>query len=136
MLKLYRLFLVTTAFVMLSAPLELAAQQRFESNKHPTNLSRRIDPFNNSSIIAGYVIDEFGNGVSSVTLHISGSFTDIATTNNFGFYEFLDIPVFSFCTVIPEAKPGIRYTPQLRSFSLVGDTYDISFVQSPNDAYY
>ena len=84
--------------------------------------------------ISGQVSDMNGSPISGVIVTLSGgSQTRRAITNTAGVYSFAGADTNSFYSVTPE-RANYSFSPNQRSFSLLADVTDATFVALPNAA--
>lgn len=85
-----------------------------------------LAPTSASASISGRVTDENGIALPSVTMSLTGAKVMTAITDADGIYRFGDAQVGDFYTVTP-ALASHHFSPEGRSFPLVGNTTDANF---------
>jgi len=81
--------------------------------------------------ISGRVTDSGGNGVSGVTMTVSGSASATGTTNANGDYSFINFPQGSNVTITPSKSDVLlsyTFTPPNRSYTNLGGNQTADFV--------
>ena len=66
--------------------------------------------------ISGYISEDIGSTMNGVSVSLTGSVSKSTTTSVTGFYQFLDIPKGSNCTVLP-VKTDYTFTPSNKVYS-------------------
>jgi len=85
----------------------------------------------NAHLLGGLVVDSNANGVSGVTVTLSGSQSATAVTNEFGRYIFNNVPAAGNYTLTP-SKDGLHFTPASRSYpALSENNLSINFIAAP-----
>jgi len=83
--------------------------------------------------IAGLITDSNGAPVSGVTINLSGSDSREAITDRDGRYSFDNVETNGFYTVAP-SRANYTFTPENRSFSLLGVHSEASFTATANNS--
>jgi len=82
--------------------------------------------------IGGIITDANGSPVSGVTINLSGTQSREAITDSAGHYSFDSVETNGFYTVAP-SRANYTFTPENRSFSLLGVHTDASFTATANN---
>jgi len=84
--------------------------------------------------VNGTITDANGSPVSGVTIHLSGTQSREAITNNSGKYSFDNVETNGFYTVTP-SRANYTFSPANRSFSLLGVHTEASFTATANNGH-
>src|SRR5260221_12539333 len=84
--------------------------------------------------IGGTIVDSNGAPVSGVTINLSGTQSRVAITDSNGRYSFDSVETNGFYTVSP-SRANYTFTPENRSFSLLGVHTDASFTATANNSH-
>ncbi|HLM01468.1 MAG TPA: carboxypeptidase-like regulatory domain-containing protein, partial [Pyrinomonadaceae bacterium] len=120
-----------------STPLETLLSQNFASGVFfdgysCDDLRTACQPSNQTATITGRVINADGRGIANARVRLSGDYFSsprYALTNPFGYYRFVNVPVFFVYRATVSAK-NRSFTQPFVVLNITGNATDINFTSS------
>jgi hypothetical protein len=97
----------------------------------PFTIGKGSSPTAANGSISGKITETSGAPIAGVTINLGGSQSSETISDANGNYSFEAVETNGFYTVTP-ARANYTFSPASRSFSLLGDHTEASFIASPN----